>query len=107
MVSSIGSLEGIEEESSSLVTASSFSDSHARSAVNSATLIAKSNKEFESTSPQGVAMLPFTGERVVPGLVEAQLWNEHISRYRYANLFAKSKRVLDVGCGAGYGTDLL
>ncbi len=49
----------------------------------------------------------FTGERVIPGLVEADLWNEHISRYRFASLFAAGKRVLDVGCGSGYGTALL
>ncbi len=51
--------------------------------------------------------LPFTGERVVPGAVETQLWKEHISRYRYACLFASGKRVLDAGCGTGYGTELL
>ncbi len=51
--------------------------------------------------------LPFTGERVVPGAVEAQLWKEHISRYRFACLFAGGKRVVDVGCGTGYGTELL
>ncbi|MFL6450189.1 MAG: glycosyltransferase [Bryobacteraceae bacterium] len=51
--------------------------------------------------------LAFTGERVVPGEVETQLWNEHVARYRFACLFAGGRRVLDVGCGAGYGTSLL
>ena len=49
----------------------------------------------------------FTGERVIPGAVESDLWNEHISRYRFAAQFAGGKRILDVGCGAGYGTALL
>jgi SAM-dependent methyltransferase len=49
----------------------------------------------------------FTGERVIPGEVNQDLWNEHYSRYRFAALFAAEKRVLDVGCGAGYGTALL
>lgn len=51
--------------------------------------------------------LPFTGERVVPGLVEPELWHEHVSRYRFAALFVAGKRVLDAGCGSGYGTALL
>jgi SAM-dependent methyltransferase len=49
----------------------------------------------------------FTGERVIPGEVNQDLWNEHYSRYRFAACFAQGKRVLDVGCGAGYGTALL
>lgn len=46
----------------------------------------------------------FTGERVVPGQVEVDLWNEHFSRYAYAARMASGKRVLDLGCGTGYGT---
>ncbi|BDC51636.1 hypothetical protein F183_A39510 [Bryobacterales bacterium F-183] len=46
----------------------------------------------------------FTGERVVPGQVDVDLWNEHFSRYAYASRFAPGKRVLDLGCGTGYGT---
>src|SRR5271165_1106431 len=46
----------------------------------------------------------FTGERVIPGLVEPNLWNEHVSRYSFAAGLAGKKRVLDVGCGTGYGT---
>lgn len=45
----------------------------------------------------------FTGERLVPGLVDVNLWNEHFSRYEFAALFARDKRVLDAGCGTGYG----
>jgi len=49
----------------------------------------------------------FTGERVIPGTVGADLWNEHISRYRFASQFVRGKRVLDAGCGTGYGIALL
>lgn len=47
--------------------------------------------------------LEFTGERVVPGLVDPDLFNEHLARYRFAARFAGSARVLDAGCGSGYG----
>jgi ubiquinone/menaquinone biosynthesis C-methylase UbiE len=49
-------------------------------------------------------MLDFTGERVVPGLVDPNLFNEHLARYRFATRLAGGMRVLDAGCGSGYGT---
>ena len=80
--------------------------------------------------------MEFTGERVIPGEVDSDLWNEHLSRYAFAARFAKLLlgarrvapngsmqttavpgaaaaggspasavlRVLDAGCGSGYGT---
>ena len=49
--------------------------------------------------------LEFTGERVVPGKVEPYLYYEHISRYYFAMQRTKPHhQVLDLGCGAGYGT---
>ena len=80
--------------------------------------------------------MEFTGERVIPGEVDPDLWNEHLSRYAFAARFAKLLlggrraapngsvqttavpgataaggspasavlRVLDAGCGSGYGT---
>src|SRR5579885_297921 len=46
----------------------------------------------------------FTGERVIPGQVDIDLLNEHLARYAFAARLARGKRVLDAGCGAGYGT---
>jgi SAM-dependent methyltransferase len=50
----------------------------------------------------------FTGERVIPGRVNPDLWAEHIARYAFAAHFVKAhfkgvNRVLDAGCGTGYG----
>ena len=49
-------------------------------------------------------MVDFTGERVIPGHVNDDLWSEHIARYAFAQPHAKGKRVLDAGCGTGYGS---
>jgi len=46
----------------------------------------------------------FTGERVIPNLVDPNLLNEHLARYRFAARFCKGAAVLDAGCGTGYGT---
>jgi ubiquinone/menaquinone biosynthesis C-methylase UbiE len=46
----------------------------------------------------------FTGERVVPGQVDADLWNEHVARYAFASRLCRNRRVLDIGCGTGYGS---
>jgi ubiquinone/menaquinone biosynthesis C-methylase UbiE len=49
----------------------------------------------------------FTGERVIPGQVNDDLWAEHISRYAFASRFAAHANVLDLGCGTGYGASEL
>lgn len=53
------------------------------------------------------AELDFTGERVVPGRTPSFLMLEHLVRYRLASGFAANQKVLDIGCGSGYGTALL
>ena len=55
-------------------------------------------------SGSGRTVTEFTGERVIPGEVEDDLWAEHVARYAFASRFAEGKRALDLGCGAGYGT---
>ncbi len=49
-------------------------------------------------------MLEFTGERVIPGQVNDDLWAEHFSRYAFARRYVQGCRVLDAGCGSGYGS---
>jgi SAM-dependent methyltransferase len=49
-------------------------------------------------------LVEFTGERVVPGQVNDDLWSEHVARYAFARRYAHGRRVLDAGCGTGYGS---
>lgn len=49
-------------------------------------------------------MVEFTGERVVPGQVNDDLWSEHFARYAFARQYIEFLRVLDAGCGTGYGS---
>jgi 2-polyprenyl-3-methyl-5-hydroxy-6-metoxy-1,4-benzoquinol methylase len=56
--------------------------------------------------------MEFTGERVVPDQMQkhnmVHIFQEHLIRYVLAMGYAKGmKKVVDVGCGAGYGTKIL
>ena len=51
--------------------------------------------------------LQCTGERIVPGQVPPMLYAEHAARYAFAASIVRGGRVLDLGCGAGYGSDIL
>lgn len=52
-------------------------------------------------------------ERMVPGDPKVEphflkkIYLEHINRYHLASAYVRGKRVLDVGCGVGYGTAFL
>ena len=48
-----------------------------------------------------------TGERLIPGASGPDQLSEHVARYRFAEAMAKGQRVLDAGCGVGYGAALL
>ena len=55
---------------------------------------------------QAVNELPWTGERLVP-TCRGQILYEHLHRYAVAVTLAHGKRVLDIACGEGYGSNLL
>jgi SAM-dependent methyltransferase len=52
--------------------------------------------------------LPLTGERTSPGIADENYWfQRHVVVYRRAAELVRGKRVLDAGCGEGYGTSML
>src|SRR3954466_7962344 len=51
-----------------------------------------------------IILAEFTGERLIPGQGDVDLLNEHMARYTFAARLTRGKRVLDAGCGAGYGS---
>ncbi len=61
----------------------------------------------EASSPAGLDdTLEFTGERFVPQ-VEGDIQLEHMHRYAVATRLVSGKRVLDIACGEGYGSNFL
>jgi SAM-dependent methyltransferase len=50
--------------------------------------------------------LDWSGERYMPGMA-GTIRIEHVHRYLLARELVRGRRVLDIACGEGYGTDLL
>ena len=51
--------------------------------------------------------MEFTGERLILGKGSIETEHHHLARYRFCAEHVKGKVVLDVACGAGYGTQIL
>ena len=58
--------------------------------------------------PEQYAELLLTGERTLPGIPRENYWfARHMVAYELAAKMAAGKRVIDIGCGEGYGPALL
>jgi len=47
------------------------------------------------------------GDRITPGDTFTAIWVHHAKRYRFAAELARDLKVLDLGCGVGYGSRML
>jgi ubiquinone/menaquinone biosynthesis C-methylase UbiE len=65
------------------------------------------NQDSTKSQQDAIPILPFTGERIVPGMGAEALFRQHEVRYLFAGSFVKNNRVLDVASGSGLGTDYL
>lgn len=66
------------------------------------------DQPLAASAPSASPTLALTGERTVPGVAEENYWfQRHVAAYRFAAARCQGLRVLDAGCGEGYGTALL
>ena len=62
----------------------------------------------QENQPAGVPPLPLTGERTLPDVPEENYWyRRHLVVYEWIAERVRGKRVVDMACGEGYGSDVL
>jgi len=63
---------------------------------------------LQDDQPEGVPPLELTGERTLPDVPEENYWfRRHLAVYEWIAARCADKRVVDLACGEGYGSDLL
>src|SRR5690606_6670145 len=62
----------------------------------------------QSNQPEGVPPLALTGERTLPDVPEENYWyRRHLVVYEWIGARVAGKRVVDMACGEGYGSEVL
>lgn len=62
----------------------------------------------QENQPPGVPPLPLTGERTLPDVPEENYWyRRHLAVYEWIAARVAGRRVVDMACGEGYGSDTL
>ncbi len=63
---------------------------------------------LQLNQPPGVPPLPLTGERTLPDVPEENYWyRRHLVVYAWIAARVGGKRVVDMACGEGYGSNVL
>jgi 2-polyprenyl-3-methyl-5-hydroxy-6-metoxy-1,4-benzoquinol methylase len=67
-----------------------------------------SREYLQQNQPDGVPPLPLTGERTLPDVPEENYWyRRHLVVYEWIAARVGGKRVVDMACGEGYGSNVL
>jgi SAM-dependent methyltransferase len=67
-----------------------------------------SREYVQENQPDGVPPLPLTGERTLPDVPEENYWyRRHLVVYEWIAARVEGKRVVDMACGEGYGSNTL
>ncbi len=71
-------------------------------------VVRTNGSNVSGTEAPEVSVLENTGERFLPGeMYSAEMAYDHLTRYRLAERYVEGKEIIDMGCGAGYGTHSL
>src|SRR3954465_11903340 len=63
---------------------------------------------LQRDQPTGVPPLALTGERTLPDVPEENYWyRRHLVVYEWIRDRVDGRKVIDMACGEGYGTDVL
>jgi SAM-dependent methyltransferase len=63
---------------------------------------------MQENQPPGVPPLPLTGERTLPDVPAENYWfRRHLAVYEWIAPRVAGRRVVDMACGEGYGSDVL
>src|SRR5438105_3860694 len=63
---------------------------------------------LQRDQPEGVPPLALTGERTLPDVPEENYWfRRHLLVYEWIGRRVHGRRVIDMACGEGYGSDVL
>src|SRR6185312_17295139 len=63
---------------------------------------------LQENQPPGVPPLPLTGERTLPDVPEENYWyRRHLVVYEWIAERVAGRRVVDMACGEGYGSNVL
>jgi len=67
-----------------------------------------SREYVQKNQPAGVPPLPLTGERTLPDVPAENYWfRRHLAVYEWIDPRLAGRRVVDMACGEGYGSDVL
>src|SRR5579875_1671734 len=62
----------------------------------------------QQDQPPGVPPLELTGERTLPDVPEENYWfQRHLAVYEWIGARVIGRRVIDMACGEGYGSEVL